>query len=209
MPNVNAAAKHIGKKGDRYQMSVFQSSADWVLNEFQLRLGDPYVYGEVYSSTNVSQGADCSGVVGWVLEALTNTSSNMSWGHVVSTESWHYDYNTGTPAAPDTAGPYGTIAVARLSDIPADAALIVNIMHGGGGENSHMNCVLQGTIIESNGGPTSYPAGDGTCTNGTGGNPSDASLWTDHWYLPGPIVDDTGSSISLEAITAISAQFFA
>ncbi|MGZ4662775.1 MAG: GH25 family lysozyme [Arthrobacter sp.] len=155
-----------------------QSNADWVKAAFAARLGDPYVYGGCYSA-DPRQGCDCSYEVGWVLEALTKGPAAMSWAHNVSTESWPYDYNTNTPAAPGTVGPYGTIAAA-LGDIPADAALTVNIMHGGGGEDSHMNCVLQGEIMESNG---SY----GSCTNGQG-YPSDASLWTDHWYLPGPIV---------------------
>lgn len=162
-------------------MAVLQSSVDWVLNNARARLGDPYIYGGVYSPSDTSQGADCSGVVGWVLEALTKTPANMSWAHNVSTESWYYDYNTGTPAAPGTVGPYGTIAVASLADIPADAALTINIEHGGGGADSHTNCSLRGTLIESNG---SY----GSCTNGTGAYAVDASLWTDHWYLPGPIV---------------------
>jgi hypothetical protein len=173
------------------KMSVLQSSVNWVIAQAKARLGDEYVYGGVYSPTDLSQGCDCSGAVGWVLEALTKTPGEMSWAHNVSTESWYYDYNNGTPAAPGTVGPYGTVAVANLSDIPADAALTINIMHGGGGEDSHTNCIVPlpgslpyaGVIVESNGDA-------GSCTNGTGGNPADASLWTDHWYLPGPWVMD-------------------
>jgi LysM domain len=169
---------------------------NWVLSQAHVRLGDPYVYGGFYSPTDTSQGADCSGVVGWVLEALVNTPANMDWQHDVSTESWFYDYNDNCPAAPGTVGPYGTIAVANLSDIPADAALTVNIMHGGGGEDSHTNCCVplpgsapyEGVLVESNGGHDGFPGG--SCTNGTGAYPSDASLWTDHWYLPGPWVMD-------------------
>jgi hypothetical protein len=178
-------------------MTILQSSADWVLANFRERLGDPYVYGGDYSPSDLTQGCDCSYCVGWVLEALTNTPANMSWAHVVSTESWPYNYSNNTPAAPGIVGPYGTVAIASAADAPADAALIINIMHGGGGEDSHMNCVLEGEILESNG-------DDGSCTNGDGGNPSDASLWTDHWYLPGPIVDD---ELSPQLITALSAQF--
>jgi hypothetical protein len=163
-------------------MTVLQSSVNWVLGQARLRLGDPYVYGGVYSS-DISQGADCSGVVGWVLEALVNTPARMSWAHNVSTESWGYDYNTNTPAAPGTVGPYGTVAVASLADIPADAALVIDIMHGGGGEDSHTNCSLNGTLIESNG-------DHGSCTNGTGAYPTTAGLWTDHWYLAGPVIND-------------------
>jgi hypothetical protein len=177
-------------------MSVLQSSVNWVLAEAKRRLGDNYVYGGSYSPTDPSVGGDCSGVVGWVLEALVNTPSNMNWNHNVSTESWPFDYGSNTPAAPGTVGPYGTIAVASLSDIPADAALTINIMHGGGGEDSHTNCVIplpgslpyEGVIVESNGGNDGFPGG--SCTNGTGAYPATASLWTDHWYLPGPWVED-------------------
>ena len=172
-------------------MAVLQSSVNWVIDQAKQRLGNDYVYGGVYSPDDVNQGADCSGVVGWVLEALVNTPARMSWAHNVSTESWFYDYSTNSPAAPGSVGPYGTIAVASLTDIPADAALTINIEHGGGGEDSHTNCVVpvpgsapyEGVLVESNG---SY----GSCTNGTGAYPATSSLWTDHWYLPGPWVED-------------------
>jgi LysM domain len=172
-------------------MPVLQSSVNWVLAQAKARLGLDYCYGECYSPTDLSQGADCSGVAGWVLQALVNLPQNIpvwangQWAHVVSTESWNP-----SPSAGDV-GPFGTINAARLADIPADAALTVNIMHGGGGESSHMNVVVPltgtppylGTIVESNG---DY----GSCTNNTGAYPAAASLWTDHWYLPGPWVFD-------------------
>lgn len=172
-------------------MTVLQSNINWVLAQAKARLGNDYVYGGVYSPWNTDQGADCSGVVGWVLEALLKGPAHMSWAHNVSTESWHYDYNSDSPAKPGTVGPYGTIAVASLADIPPDAALTINIEHGGGGEDSHTNCIVplpgsapyEGVIVESNG---SY----GSCTNGSGGYPATANLWTDHWYLPGPWVFD-------------------
>jgi hypothetical protein len=183
-------------------VSVLQSSINWVLANAHARLGDPYDYGNVYSPTDLGLGGDCSGVVGWVLQALTQdpatlpVDGNGRWLHTVSTESWYYDYGSTTPASPGTVGPYGTIAVADLASIPADAALTINIMHDGGGEDSHMNCVVplpgslpyEGVIVESNG---SY----GSCTNGDGAYPPDASLWTDHWYLPGPWVMDVPPSV--------------
>jgi hypothetical protein len=183
-------------------VSVLQSSANWVLSAFQARLGDLYVFGGDYSPTVLTQGCDCSYCVGWVLEALTNTPADMSWAHNVSTESWYYDYTNNVPAPPGSTGPYGTIAVASLADIPSDAALTINIMHGGGGVSSHMNCVLQGIILESNG-------TFGTCTGGTGGTLSTNPEWTDHWYLPGPIDPDVFDYLSPAVITAISAQFTA
>jgi len=173
---------------------VLRSSVDWVLNQFRGRVGDPYIYGGAYSPNNMYQGCDCSGLVGWVLEALVNTPEGMNWGHNVSTESWPYDYGSDCPAAPGTIGPYGTVAVADYTDIPADAALTINIMHGGGGEDSHTNCVLDGVIMESNG---SF----GSCTNGTGGVGCGHPQWTDHWYLPGPVV---GSSAKPMFYTDVS-----
>jgi hypothetical protein len=194
---------------------IAQSSVEWLISAFRARLGDPYVYGGDYSPTDTSQGCDCSYVVGWALEALTKGPANMSWDHNVSTESWPFDYSTNTPAAPGTVGPYGTISVGtNLSLIPADAALVIDIMHGGGGEDSHCNCVvggLHGTILESNGGNGNFPGG--SCTNGTGAYPPDASLWTDHWYLPGPIgtplqgLDYAGGRPSGADIIAAGYQF--
>jgi hypothetical protein len=179
-------------------MSVLQSSVNWVLQQAKLRLGLPYQYGQCYSPSDLTQGADCSGVGGWVLQALVNLPQNIpvwsngQWAHCVSTESWNYNYSTGIPVPDGTIGPFGTVCVGmNLSNIPADAALTINVMHGGGGEDSHMNVVVplpgsapwQGIIVESNGDA-------GSCTNGTGGNPATAGLWTDHWYLPGPWVFD-------------------
>jgi hypothetical protein len=173
-------------------MSVLQSSVNWVIAQAKARLGLDYDYGQCYSPTDLSQGGDCSGVGGWVLQAFVLLPANIpvwangQWAHAVSTESW------APGAPPGTVGPYGTIAVANLGDIPADAALTINIMHGpGGGENSHMNVVVplpgslpyKGVIVESNG---DY----GSCTNGTGAYAADASLWTDHHYLPGPWIPD-------------------
>jgi hypothetical protein len=164
----------------RLTMTISAANVAYVLQQFDERIGDAYVFGGDYSQSDPQVGCDCSYVAGWVLEALIKGADAMSWAHNVSTESWAFHYATNTPAPPGTVGPYGTIAVANLSDTPADAALVINIMHGGGGEDSHMNCVLNGQILESNGNA-------GSCTNGDGGNPSTAALWTDHWYLPGPI----------------------
>jgi len=172
-------------------MAILQSSVNWLLWNFYERLGNPYVYGGMYAPGSVPQGCDCSGEASWALQALTLTPPGMplddngNWLHTVSTESWPYDYSTNTGAAPGTIGPYNTVAVASLAEIPQSAALTIDIMHGGGGENSHMQVCLTSinTIMESNGNA-------GTCTNGTGAYTTDASLWTDHWYLPGPIVFD-------------------
>lgn len=184
-------------------MSIPASNVGYIDRLFDERLGVEYVYGGVYApDPDTDQGCDCSGLVGLVLEGYTKGPENMSWAHNVSTESWYYDYVNDEPSPPGTVGPYGTIAIASPNDLPDDAALLLCIYHGGGGEDSHINCITgpaitptplaapAGKIMESNGGPTSYPSGTGTCTNGTGGTPADDSLWTDWHYLPGPIVGD-------------------
>jgi LysM domain len=180
-------------------MSIPAANVEYIDEQFDMRLGDPYCYGDAYSPDDVGQGTDCSGNVGWVLEGYTKGPQAMSWEHNVSTESWPYDYDNGQPVEPGTVGPYGTIAIASPSDMPSDAALLICIHHGGGGEDSHVSCSTgpaitptplaapAGKIMESNGGPTSYPAGDGTCSNGTGGMSPDDPYWTDFWFLPGPI----------------------
>jgi hypothetical protein len=173
-------------------MSIDVNNVGAVDAAFDARLLDPYVYGGDYDS-NPGDGADCSYVVSWVIRGYLYGLNGFNWlTHPVSTESWPYDYSTGTPSPPGTVGPYGTIAIASPNDLPADAALLICIYHGGGGEDSHMNCATgpaitptalaapAGKIMESNGDA-------GTCTNDDGGTAVTDSLWTDWHYLPGPI----------------------
>jgi LysM repeat protein len=173
-------------------MSVDVNNVGAVDAAFDARLGVDYVYGGCYSQ-DPEQGCDCSYEVSWVIRGYLYGLSGFDWGtHPVSTESWGYDYNTGTPSPPGTVGPYGTIAIASPNDMPDDAALLICIYHGGGGEDSHMNCATgpaitptalaapAGKIMESNGDA-------GTSTNNDGGTAVTSSLWTDWHYLPGPI----------------------
>lgn len=177
-------------------MAIPTANVGFIDQMFTERLGDQYAYGGVFApDPNTQQSTDCSGLVGWVLEGYVNGPENMSWGRVVTTESWGYDYGTNTPAAPGTIGPYGTIAIASPNDIPADAALLITIMHGGGGEYSHVACSTGPAITPT---PLAAPAGKimesngsfGVCTNGTGGTSEYDPEWTDFWYLAGPIAGD-------------------
>lgn len=163
-------------------MSVTRKNVEFAKRIFSDRLGDPYVFGGNWDPFNLGTGTDCSGLVGDILDAV-NEGTAMPWQRSVSTESWPYDYATDTPAPPGTVGPKGTIAIAHPSDAPADAAVIVSIMHRGGGVNSHTNCQLDGIVMESNG-------EHGTCGIGTGAVPITDAEWTDWWYLPGPIIED-------------------
>jgi LysM repeat protein len=179
-------------------MSIDAVNVQAVDDAFDARLLDAYVYGGEYDS-NRQDGADCSYVVSWVIRGYLLGLNGFDWlTHPVSTESWPYTYdpsapNGGIPAAPGTVGPYGTVAIAGPNDQSPDSALLICIMHQGGGEDSHMNCLTgpaitptwlaapAGKIMESNGDA-------GTCTNGDGGTPADSDIWTDWWELPGPIV---------------------
>ena len=163
-------------------MSVTRANIEFAKRIFTDRLGDPYVYGGNWDPYNLKTGTDCSGLVGDALDAV-NQGTAMPWRRSVSTESWGYDYANNRPVTPGTKGPKGTIAVASLADVPADAAVIVNIHHGGGGEDSHTQCVVDGVVMESNG-------DHGTCTSSTGAIDPNSTYWTDHWYLPGPIIED-------------------
>lgn len=167
-------------------MTILRKNVEFAKRIFSDRLGDPYVYGGNWDPFNVRTGTDCSGLVGDILDACL-LGTTMPWQRSVSTESWPYDYGTNTPAAPGTVGPKGTIAIAHPGDAPPDAAVIVSIMHRGGGENSHTNCQVDGQVMESNG-------GSGTCTIGTGAVPITHPEWTDWWYLPGPISDTPAAS---------------
>lgn len=183
-------------------MSIAAQNVEDVDRLFDERLRDRYVYGGDYEpDPDTGQGSDCSYVVSWVLRGYLYGVNGFDWNtHPVSTESWPYTYdnsapNGGIPAGPGTIGPYGTIAIAGPEDQPADSALLICIMHQGGGEDSHMNCLTGPAITPS---ACSAPAGKimesngdaGTSTNGTGGTPADSDIWTDWWHLPGPIVGD-------------------
>lgn len=186
-------------------MSIAAQNVQDVDREFDQRLGDQYVYGGDYApDPNTGQGDDCSYEVSWVVRGYLYGINGFDWGtHPVSTESWPYTYDSSAPnggyaAAPGTVGPYGTIAIAGPNDQPADSALLICIMHQGGGEDSHMNCLTGPAITPS---ACSAPAGKimesngdaGTSTNGTGGTPADSNIWTDWWYLPGPIEGDVAA----------------
>lgn len=174
-------------------MTISGANVGSVDAAFDLRLLDPYVYGGDYNSLIVPQGADCSYVVSWVLRGYLYALTGFDWlTHPVTTESWYYDYDDDEPSPIGSIGPYGTIAIAGPDNQPPESALLICIMHDGGGVDSHMNCATGLAITPT---PLATPAGKiyesngdyGTCTNNDGGTPVDSSIWTDWWYLPGPI----------------------
>jgi hypothetical protein len=176
-----------------------QEFVDLAISIFKARIGDDYVYGGAFSPTNIKQGTDCSGMVDTILQAMTHGPS-MQWGRHISTESWPYDYGSDLAAPIGTVGPYGTICAgdaqpgggARQSAVPADAAAIIYLMHGGGGENSHVMINVNdghgGWVLMETGGAHNDTGGIGQYASPNGpATPTNHQEWTDIWYLPGPV----------------------
>jgi hypothetical protein len=159
-------------------MTITRGDVEFAKRIFFDRLGDDYVYGGTWDSSNQSVGCDCSGLVTDVLSAVFN-GTDMVWGREgLSTESYRYQ-----PFGQQQIGPFNLMHVASLGDIPAGTPVTINLHHeGDGGPHSHMNCVVDGVYMESSG---TY----GCCT-APKAIASDSSYWNDHWYVVGPIVED-------------------
>jgi GH25 family lysozyme M1 (1,4-beta-N-acetylmuramidase) len=166
-------------------MSAVRANVDFAKRIFADRLGNRYVYGGEWNPNNTDQGCDCSALVAHICNAIIY-GTGMQWRRIdpatggwITTESWR-------PIEVGQHGPFGTITVASPRDFPADAAVRIALHHGpGGGANSHMNCMVEGTYMESSG-------SHGCCTNNTGAIPHTSNFWNDFAYLPGPISGDAG-----------------
>jgi hypothetical protein len=141
--------------------------------------GEAYEYAGVYDAGNFGVGADCSGSAGVFLGIACNGPEYFAGGYrrLFSTETFP--------------GPLEGFRQVSQADLLANAyPLKVCIMHGGGGPNSHMNCSVDGWLMESNG-------DHGTCTEGHGAIPQSSNYWNDFWVHDGPIVEDTTSRQSM------------
>lgn len=173
---------------------VLRANIDYAKKIFTARIGNPYAYGDVLDPNNPGAGTDCSGLVFAELEALVYGVTNMDWTRRGTTEMWPYDYANNAAATPGTRGPYGTVCAGGgpggLAAIPADAVAIIPIMHGGGGENSHMEIQVDGMLMESGGNHNNVPLGASGSIGGAaqGAAPLNHPQWTDYWYLPGPVI---------------------
>jgi hypothetical protein len=158
---------------------LLRANIDFCKQGFNARIGDRYAYGGYFDPANVKQGTDCSGLVDWALKAVLWGPTNMIWQRTVTTESWP----PGSP--PGTVGPFGTICIGgQPPNWPTNAVVKVSILHGGGGMNSHIVCEVDGVLMESGGnGDIVEPP--------TAATPISDSGWTDFWYLPGPIIENT------------------
>lgn len=136
--------------------------------------GDEYEYAGVYDARNLGVGADCSGSAGIFLGIAINGPDyfGANYRRLFSTETFP--------------GPLpGFRRVSRDDLIRNPYPLKVCIQHGGGGPNSHMNCSIDGWVMESNG-------SHGTCTLGHGAIPQDSNFWNDWWVHDGPIEENIG-----------------
>lgn len=159
-------------------MTVSRGNVEFAKRIFYDRLGNDYVYGGTFDPFDIKAGADCSGLVTDELGAVFFGTA-MKWDREgLSTESYRYrDYG------PQRVGPFDLVHVGSLGDIPADAAVVINLHHeGAGGPDSHMNCIVDQIYMEESG---TY----GACT-APKAIPANSSFWNDHWYVPGPIVED-------------------
>jgi hypothetical protein len=157
---------------DRLTTDQYGSLVQPDIGNFDEGPGDEYDYGGCYDPDNLGIGADCSGSAGIFLGAALLGPAGMSWDRQFTTETF-------------CNWPPGNWRQTTQEDLvnnyyPAK----VCIMHGGGGPDSHMNCSVDGIVMESNG---DY----GTCTLGHGAIAQDDDYWNDWWVLDEPVVEDT------------------
>ncbi|WXX09720.1 endolysin [Mycobacterium phage MS619] len=171
---------------------VTRQRAQWVHDMARARNGLPYAYGGAFSE-DPRRSTDCSGLVlqtaAWYM-GRTDWSGNR-YG---STESFRLDhkivYDLGFRRMP----PGGPAA------LPFKPVMLVGLMHGGGGENSHTACTLM--TMDIPGGPVVQSVrGVDWESHGGGGVDlyDDARAWNDpmfhdFWYLDAKLEDAPTSS---------------
>ncbi len=133
--------------------------------------GDEYEYGGAYDPFNLGVGADCSGSAGIFIGAAMQGPAFMKWGRQFSTETFPGGFS-------------GFRKTTKDDLVNGHYAIKVCIMHGGGGPDSHMNCSIDGVVMESNG-------DHGTCTLGHGAIPQGDNYWNDWWVYDDGIANNT------------------
>ena len=177
-----------------------------------VHVADSYSWGGSFSPTNINQGTDCSGAVSAELSALMRGSRMV----------WTRQFWTGTFAGvrPGMVGPFANIAdtimlrcVARPTDAPSDAVAIIAIRQLANPEDAHMVIRVQpitgcadirtgGIDIEMGGQTNDYHT---SLTSPRCWSAMNTSNFNQFLYLPGPVLQDT--STSLPVMSAIAAQF--
>jgi hypothetical protein len=191
-------------------MSVQLANVNTTIRFLAVRVGTGYDYGGMLSPTNTKVGTDCSGLADTALKMLTTgnggpTNSAGRFLRTLSTESWPYNYGTDL-AMVGARGPYGTVCVGDAQPgppptvfpphIPADAAAIIYLMHGGGGEDSHVMLAINdgagNHVVFECGGAHNDISGSGRYQSPNGPvTPTNSPEWTDIWVLEGPVVSAT------------------
>lgn len=158
-----------------------RANVEFAKKVFIDRLGDPYVYGGQYDAFHLATGADCSGSAGIFIGAAIKGANGMSWARQFSTETFP--------------GPFQGFRQTTQADlVNGNYPIKVCIMHGGGGPDSHMNCSIDGWVMESNG-------DQGTCTTGTGAIPQSSNYWNAFFVYDAQIIEDGTPRQVLPSVT--------
>lgn len=110
---------------------ISAANLTWMWQQVDARIGTPYTWGGTLDPNDPSRGTDCSGAVGFVIEALRD-GPRMSWDR---------PFWTGTFAGMrpgDVAQPWGLVCIPGPFSYPADAAAVVAINQGPTADTSHM-----------------------------------------------------------------------
>lgn len=140
--------------------------------------GDEYDYGGVGDSNNFGVGFDCSGLDFIVIAVAL-------YGFKFFEGKGYYRMGT-TETFPGQFQGFRQVSKQEL--INSNSPIKVMIGHYGGGENSHMACIIDGWHMESNG---DYGIIGGTDLHRKGITPLDSDYWNDHWVYDGGIEEDT------------------
>jgi hypothetical protein len=138
--------------------------------------GDEYEYAGTLDPYNFGVGGDCSGTNGIFIGAALLGAQHMSWGRLFSTETFPGPF----------AGRFRQVSKGEF--LSSAAPIKVMIMHGGGGPNSHMACIIDGWHMESNG---DHGIVGGTNLHAPGVNSLDSDIWNDWWISTETIEEDT------------------
>lgn len=144
--------------------------------------GDNYIYGNVGDSNNFGIGFDCSGLDYVVIAIALNGLgyfTGKGYLRLGTTETFPVPF-------------VGFRQVSQAEAIASNSPIKVMIGHYGGGEDSHMACIIDGWHMESNG---SY----GICGGANWDTlavrniitPIDGTYWNDWWVYDGGIIEDT------------------
>lgn len=159
-------------------MTIPAANLNYMWSKLNERIGSPYTWGGTLDPDDPHAGTDCSGAVGFVIEALLHGP----------TMSWERPFWTGTFAGMvpgQVAEQWGLKCIGRPRDAPSDAAAIVAIHQGPSADTSHMIVRVldrrddpEGIDIEDN--------GQGLQKYDRAANITD-SQFNQWFYLPGPL----------------------